>query len=1039
MRHFLNFLVVAAVLLTCTAFTTFYAFAQSTEVRGIVIGSDNNEPLAGVAIHLKENPKIYTTSNENGEYKLTLPDNKGSVVFELLGYDTKEIKASDSFLFTLVTMIVQGNTLDEVVVVGFGTQKKTSVVGAVQAVKPDHLVTPSSNLTTSFAGNIPGVISTQSSGEPGYDNAKFFIRGRSTFGYDSGALIVLDGVEITSAMLNNIPSEAIESLSVLKDATATALYGSRGANGVIIVTTKEGRNSERLIVNATADNTWSMPTDVQGIADGVDYMLLYNEARFNDSKATGTEYIPFYSDEQIEGTRQKLNPYVFPNNNWYKKMFKKSTMGQRVNVSVRGGGKRVNYFMNASIYNENGILRKPKETPLDIKMNNKKYMFQSNVTTQITKTTKVSMKLNMQIQYNNSPYESTSTLFYWCMRANPTRFPAVLPAQEGDAYVRYGNNDTWDTGNTDLNPYARMSSGYKQRYYSWTTAHINVDQDLSMLIKGLSARGIASFYNYSFASTNRYMTPYYFKVDSYNKNADGTYSYTTTSCGNPGNTYLTSTVSHDGYHEWSVQGSLNYARVFGKHDVAADLVYHMKERVNNATSADEDQLLPFREQGLAGRATYNYAQRYFVEANFGYNGSENFKKGHRFGFFPSVAVGWTISNEQFWYRLGLRNSITNLKLRASYGLVGNDALSVRFPYLTSVDMTEGNARTYSFGLPANVQGLGFVSTWGNEEASWETSKKLNVGIDIGLFKDFTLSVDYFNEHRKDIFMQRQSIESIAGFGNTLPYGNLGKVKNSGIDLSLNYNHVVDADFTYSIRGTMTYAHNEIVYRDEPSNISANLSSIGYSMDSPQVLVADGLFTSDDEIKSSPAQDFGSYYVGDVKYKDVNGDNVVNANDYVYAKVPTMPEVQYGLGGSIQYHKWDANIMFQGSARFNVLMSNFHPFCDTEHYGYGITKYIADNHWSWDNNTADAAFPRLTATPSNNNTRNSTQYLKRGDYLRLRNLEIGYKITKNFRVYVSGSNLFTITGFKYWDPEIGSGNGLQYPLQKTIRIGLQFNY
>ena len=425
-------------------------------LNGIVIGSDGDTPLAGVVIHSKENPKEVATTDAHGEYKFSVSPTTQTVVFEMMGYDTKEIKVADTYLFTLVTMIVQANALEESVVVGFGTQKKESLVGAVQAVKPADLATSSSNLTTSFAGNIPGLIARQTSGEPGADGAAFYIRGISTFGANSSALIVLDGVEITSSMLNNIPTEAIESMSVLKDATATALYGSRGANGVLIVTTKEGRNSEKIAISASFDNTVSMPTMVQDVVDGVQYMELYNEALYNVARQSGAAYVPFYSSEKIEGTRNHLDPYVYPNNDWYGMLFKDFAMNQRFNVSLRGGGKKVNYFLNASIYNENGIIKEPKDALLDVNLNNKKYMFQSNVTAQATKTTKVSMKLNMQLQYQDSPYESTSNLFYYTMRANPVRFPAVLPAQDGDTFVRYGNNDTWDTGSNDLNPYALL-------------------------------------------------------------------------------------------------------------------------------------------------------------------------------------------------------------------------------------------------------------------------------------------------------------------------------------------------------------------------------------------------------------------------------------------------------------------------------------------------------------------------------------------------------------------------------------------------------
>ena len=1042
MNKTIKMIFLLAVTLCLGAFSASAQTAKSGQgnkiLNGIVIGSDGDTPLAGVVIHSKENPMEITTTDANGEYKFTVSSTTQTVVFEMMGYDTKEINMSDTYLFTLVTMIVQANALEESVVVGFGTQKKESLVGAVQAIKPSDLATPSSNLTTSFAGNIPGLIARQTSGEPGADGASFYIRGVSTFGANSSALIVLDGVEITSTMLNNIPAEAIESMSVLKDATATALYGSRGANGVLIITTKEGRNSEKIAVNVSFDNTVSMPTMVQQVADGVQYMELYNEAVYNVARQSGATYIPYYSSEKIEGTRNNLDPYVYPNNDWYSMLFKDFAMNQRFNASLRGGGKKVNYFLNASIYNENGIIKEPKDALLDVNLNNKKYMFQSNVTAQVTRTTKVAMKLNMQLQYQDSPYESTSNLFYYTMRANPVRFPAVLPAQDGDTFVRYGNNDTWDTGSHDLNPYALLSRGYKEQYRSWMTASLNVDQKLDFITKGLSAKALVSFYNYSYASTNRYLTPAYYKIDPTSIAIDesGAYTWTANSIGDEGTTYLESTVSASGYHEWSMQAQLNYARQFGKHDVSADLVYHMKERVNNATGSSEEELLPFREQGLAGRLTYNFDKRYFLEGNFGYNGSENFIAGKRFGFFPSAAIGWNISNEKFF--APLKSAITNLKLRASYGLVGNDSLGDdhRFPYITEVNMGE---RAYVFGSNFAKVGAGYIANYGNVDATWEVAKKLNVGIDLELFKDLKLSADWFYEYRSNIFMQRNSFASHGGVGGSLPWANLGETSNSGVDFSLNYNRVVNSDFQYSLRGTFTYAHSEVKAMDEPDySNNPHLSKIGKPIYSNKVLIAEGLFTSQEEIDNSPKQDFGSYTVGDVKYKDVNGDGVVNSNDFVWSDKPYFPEIQFGFGGSVKFRNWDASIMFQGSARYDITTYNNHPFCDKQHFGYSIVQYIADDHWSWDNNNKDAKYPRLTTVPSDNNTQASTLYMHDASFVRLKNAEIGYTF-KSVRFYVQGNNLFYISKFKYWDPEKGSGNGLTYPLQRTVKVGFQFTF
>ena len=463
----------------------------------------------------------------------------------------------------------------------------------------------------------------------------------------------------------------------------------------------------------------------------------------------------------------------------------------------------------------------------------------------------------------------------------------------------------------------------------------------------------------------------------------------------------------------------------------------MKEKVNNATGSDEESLLPFRQQGLAGRVTYNYGGRYFVEGNFGYNGSENFIEGKRFGFFPSGAIGWTVSNEKFFQPL--KRVITNLKFRGSYGLVGNDALgdSNRFPYLTEVNM---GSRTYVFGTNFTAVGAGYISAYGNANATWEVAKKLNVGVDLELFDDLNIAVDWFHEYRNNIFMQRKSFASHGGVGGTLPYANLGETVNSGVDFSINYNKVVSSDFQYTLRGTFTYAHSQVMAMDEPmyTDLNRNLSKVGKPIYSNQYLIADGLFTSQEEIDNSPKQDFGSYTVGDVKYKDINGDGIVNTNDFVWSEVPYFPELQFGFGGSIKYKKWDANIMFQGSSRYEITTYNNHPFCDTQHFGYGIVQYIADNHWSWDNNNKDAAYPRLTTVPSDNNTQASTLYSHDASFIRLKSAEVGFTY-KFVRFYVSGNNLFYLSKFKYWDPEKGRGNGLSYPLQRTVRLGFQFTF
>ena len=1015
-------------------------------VKGFVC-DENGEPLIGAIIQVEGTNEKAVTDND-GLFSISVTNEKARVSASYVGYMKKTIQFN-SKKFLSFNMIPNAKNLDEVVVVGFGKQKKESLVGAVQAVKPEDLSITSSSLTTSFAGKIPGLIAYQPKGEPGYDNAQFYIRGISTFGSNTAPLILLDGVEINSTMLNNIPPESIESFSVLKDATATSLYGSRGANGVILINTKTGRLSEKMQVNIRFDNTVSMPTFIQKMADGPTYMQMYNEASRNDAMLAGTldQYTAPFSDEQIENTRNGVNPYVYPNNNWYKLLFKDLAMNQNLNVSVKGGTKLLEYFMNAGIFLENGITRSPKEAVLDVGLNSKKYLFQSNVVAHLTPTTKMGLNMNAQITQYHSPWAasddgrgeySLQDFFYASMRTSPVAFPVTLPSQPGDTFVRYGNSNSPDVGNANVNPYAKMSSGYTERSYVYMTTAFSLEQDLKFITPGLKASALASFYNYSFSWQNNWIQPYYFQVINPQKDENGQYTWEEQSIGTDGNTAIQSNAGQDPTQRvWSLQGTLDYARSFGLHNVGATFVYHMKEtRIDVGGTKDQQKLLPYREQGLAGRLTYNYAERYLLEATFGYNGSENFKKGHRFGFFPAIALGWTVSNEKFF--APVKHVVTNLKLRGTYGLVGNDALSKRFPYITTVNLGQAVNWWQTSGDYSKFNGP-TIKTLGNEDATWEKSKKLNIGVDLGLFNDFNLSVDFFKEKRTGIFMKRNTIPSYIGISSQTPYGNIGAVDNGGVDLGLSYNKAFNKDLILTLNGSFTYAHNEIKDKDEPENILSTYSQMGHPINSIRGYIAEGIFTSQEEVDKAPKQTLGSYGVGSVRYKDLNGDNQIDANDITTIGNPEIPEIVYGFGGTLKYKKWDLNLFFQGSAKVSLMMQNMHPFADNSHKGYNIAQYIVDNHFSMDNPDAHAKYPRLSVNPQTNDTQVSTLYLRDASYLRLKSAELGYTFNKWLRVYVAGSNLLTFAPFKDWDPEMGSGNGLNYPLQRTVKVGVQFHY
>ena len=1002
-------------------------------VAGTVISSADNQPIVGANIYV-EGTNVGTTTDAGGNYKLTVPASAKTVTVSFLGYDTKKISVRDIHLFKLITLADASNKLEDVVVVGFGVQKKESLVGAVQSVKPSDLQTSSSNLSTSFSGKIAGVIAVQKTGEPGADGANFWIRGISTFGSGQSPLLILDGVEITSQMLNNIPPETIESFSVLKDATATALYGSRGANGVMIITTKNGRDSEKMTINLRAEFGMSAPTCVPEIADGVTFMETYNEASLTRGRS------PRYSDQKIMGTRLGLDPYVYPNVDWYDMLFKDASFNQNFNFNMTGGAKKIDYFLNASVYNENGIMRKPEASKFDTNINAQKYLFQANVSADATKTTRVSLKMNTQLHYRHAPIEDVSDLFKYALTAMPSEFPATLPGESSDTFTRFGVTDAWN-GSLFTNPYAQLCRGYGDQFRGHFTSALTVDQDLGFITKGLSATGMATFYNRVYSAVYRSFTPFMYQLTDYNIDEAGNYSYTSNST-NTGTTYLGTTRGKDGYRELAFQAKIDYARTFGKHDVGATIVYMQKERNMNISDEQEYAALPYRQQGLAGRVTYGFDKRYLFEANFGYNGSENFAAGKRFGFFPSVAVGWVISNEPFWK--GIKEQVNLFKLRASYGLVGNDVISKdyadRFPYLTTVDMGQG----YDVYIGNNFERKygPILSVYGNPNATWEESRKLDIGVEIGLFDSLNIIFDWFKEKRSGIFMQRTSLPSTFGMSGITPWANIGKVDNSGVDISVDYNKAFSKDLILSLRGTFTYAHNEIVEMDEPKYKWAYQYKAGHPINSIQCLIAEGLFRDEEEIASSPSQDiYATTYPirpGDVKYRDLNDDKIIDDNDMCWTGNPTVPEIIYGFGFSLKYKGFDCSAFFQGQGKVSILMYNYHPFATAATPGSGLMQWIADEHWSEDDPNPKALYPRLSPLWNNNNTKASTLYVRNGKMLRLKTAEIGYTY-KKMRVYVSGTNLLTFAPFKYWDPEKGSGNGLGYPLQRTYNLGFQFNF
>lgn len=1003
-------------------------------LQGLVKDEQGN-PIIGASIQLK-NTGTGVITDLDGLFQIQVTDKNSVIVISYIGYVTQEISVGDRSSIT-VQLKEDTKSLEEVVVTAFGaTQKKETMVGSIQQVRPAELKVPSSSLSTSFAGRMAGVIAIQRSGQPGADGADFWIRGKSTFGDATGVLIVLDGVEISSSDLNALDPEVIESFSILKDATATAMYGTRGANGVMIVTTKSGQDLLKPIINFRLETSMSQLTSVPEMVGGVDYMKLYNEALTTRGITTG-----LYDDTKIRATEQGLNPLVYPNVDWYNEMFNKNAFAQRFNFNIRGGKKVVTYFMSASVKHDAGNLKSLSKDYFSYNnnINVMRYDFVNNLSIKATNTTKISLGLNVSLRDWKGPSAGVDGIFSMSREASPVDFPIVYPARnDKEIYTLWGGMSGGIYNNGYRNPVAEYVVGYKKQFASTVNANIRLDQDLKMVTKGLKLHVLASFKNWSKTETTRKAGYNQFEIDQYN---EATGEYTLSRVGNEQKTALNTEGAATGDRRIFIQAYLDYKRKFGVHDVNAMLLYNQDQLDNNKP----DNLLsslPRRKQGIAARLSYAYDDRYLAEVNFGYNGSENFAKNNRFGFFPSIALGYNISQEKFWEPIS--NVISHFKLRGSYGLVGNDGINERYAYLEDIVLSSDKWK-YTTGVNQNVNLQGPVwNRYYNPNLTWEVGKKLNVGFDMQLFHQVNLNFDVFKEIRSKIYMQKvNTLPDFIGTGETKIYENSGKMKNVGFDIALDYNKQITKDFFLSFKGTLTYAHNTILERDEPPfQLYPNLSSVGYSRGQHLVYVADGLFRDQADVDSHAEQTLG--YIpqpGDIKYvdqPDANGncDGIINTNDRVYMGYPEDPEIVYGFGPSMKYKNWDFSFFFQGAARTSILMSGFHPF--GKNATRGVMKFIADDYWSESNPNPNAAYPRLTRDTNANNTVNSSYWLRNGAFLKLKNAEIGYTF-KMFRAYLNGSNLLTFSPFKHWDPEMGGGSGMKYPTQRVFNIGIQFTF
>ncbi|MEN8155621.1 MAG: TonB-dependent receptor [Bacteroidota bacterium] len=1006
------------------------------EITGTVRDAEGIE-IPGANIFVK-GTTTGTITDMNGYYSIEVPDESATLVFSFIGYATQEVVVGSRTVIN-VEMAVDAAGIEELVVVGFGKQKKISVTGAITAVNPDILKTPSSSLSSSFAGRMPGVIAVQRSGEPGQDGSDFWIRGVSTFGAGSSnnPLIFLDGVQISNADLNALDPSIIENFTILKDASATALYGARGANGVILIVTKDGIASDKPMVSVRVESSLKSPTMLPEYSDAVTFMEMSNEARFNSNPERPLEY----TQQKIDGTMQGLDPYLFPNVDWMSTVFKDYATHQYANVNIRGGSEKVQYFTSVSYTDDTGLMREGPDN--DNNINFKRFNLQNNLTYDLSNSTKLDVRINTNFDSNNRPWMWSTHLYQLVLRSNPVNFPVTFPDEEGVDHIKFGSKPGGD-GLALPNPYASLVRGYVGERSTTLLGLAKLTQDIKW-VEGLSAEVMVSVKNYANSGFTRLYEPFYYMVDESSiTETDGVYDYDVVMMGQGGNTALN-------FGSWSagrnsavyIQSSINYNKSFGKHDIQSMLVYNQNDfRDNNAGSFYS--ALPYRNQGLAARISYMYDNRYMLETNMGYTGSENFAPDHRFGFFPSISVGYAISNEKFFQET-LGSLFSVMKIRASYGLAGNDqagGIIRRFPYRSSVDLNYSGLN-HSFGSDFNNWANGVViNTYENVDVTWEISHKANVGIDLEMRNGLILTADLFRDYRTGILLQRSIVPTTLGAGAALPLANSGELVNRGIDIALNYNKAVTSDLIITAMGTFTFARNEVLAADEPPGFEENyphLSKVGKPVNTMWGYDAEYIFSDQEDVDNSAFQSFGGYGVGDLKFRDVTGDGIVDMNDLIPLGAPYLPEITYGFGFSIQYKKFDFSTFFQGIGRLSMgVGGGMHPFSiETES---NVMTFIADDYWSPGvNEDPYATYPRVTEDRNDNNRQFNSWWLRKGSFMRWKDAEFGYRISKMIRVYLQGQNMLTFSDFKLWDPEMLSPDGASYPPQRNILIGAQFNF
>ena len=1035
-----NFLFICMLLLGLST----SALAQESIVVTGVVTDTNKEPMIGVNVSISNIPGLGAITDLNGKYSIKMPPYH-KLVFTYIGFEKVEVLVKEQRTVNVTMKEASAREIDEVVITGTGAQKKLTVTGAITNVDVDVLkANPSGSMANALAGNVPGILAMQTSGKPG-SVSEFWIRGISTFGASNSALVLVDGFERS---LDEINVEDVESFSVLKDASATAIYGSKGANGVVLITTKHGK-AGKINISAKAETFYNMLTQVPDFVDGYTYASMANEAKITRNLE------PLYKADELEIFRLGLDPDLYPNVNWIDELLRKGSWSTRATLSMNGGGNTARYYVSGSYLDQQGMYKVDKALKdYNTNANFRRWNYRMNVDIDITKSTLLKVGVSGSLQKANDSGVGSDAIWTALMGYNAIMVPKLY----SNGYVPAYGNDNGDR----FNPWVQATmTGYRENWKNNIQTNVTLEQKLDFITKGLRFVGRFGYDTENNNWINRRKWPEQWKAKRF-RATDGTLDYDRVA----EERKMFQESGSDGLRNEFFEAELHYSRGFKHHHLGGTLKYNQSSKIKTVGLGDDlKQGIARRNQGLAGRFTYNWNYRYFIDFNFGYTGSENFAAGHRFGFFPAISGAWNIAEESLikkhlkWMNM--------FKIRYSYGKVGNDNLgNTRFPYLYDIEtMTKKDGDKtvdtggYNFGdytFDRYYGGMRY-SSLSSPNVTWEIATKHDLGIDFSFFNDkLSGSVDYFNEKREGIYMLREYLPGIVGLESN-PSANVGKVTSEGFDGHFTFRQKLGA-VGLTIRSNITYSKNEIVDRDEENNYYWYKMQKGHRVNQARGLISLGLFKDYDDIRNSPVQDFDGYKVmpGDIKYKDVNSDGVINGNDQVAIGATTKPNLIYGFGIAANWKGLDVNLHFQGAGKSTYFIdgSTVHMFKLGDGWGNVLSEMANSNRWISADISGDPAtenpnaeYPRLSYGPNSNNYQQSTYWLRNGSYLRLKTVEVGYTLPTQLvnkvhfntvRIFFVGTNLLTWSAFKLWDPEMGSTDGKRYPLSKNLSLGISVN-